>query len=141
MPTSSPTRSWLGQSSPCCRHSRTSSWEDVCSATIWSAPLVTLSPVNCEKQNKHLTDGWQQVRKNCEKCEIFKVLKTPKLNHESQQTCFFLTDTKNSFLSAVFHNPTAVVLEESVKNSNSDVNSLLQGAVFLTSTLLLQFQL
>lgn len=50
-PTSSPTRSWLVHSSPRCRHSRTSSWEVVCSATIWSTPLVTLSPVNCgEKQ-------------------------------------------------------------------------------------------
>lgn len=46
VPTSSPTRSWLGHSSPRCRHSRMSSWQDVCSATNWSTPLVTLSPVN-----------------------------------------------------------------------------------------------
>lgn len=45
-PTSSPTRSWLGHSSPRCRHSRMSSWDDECSATSWSTPLVTLSPVN-----------------------------------------------------------------------------------------------
>ncbi|TNN39336.1 Proteoglycan 4 [Liparis tanakae] len=46
-PTSSPTRSRLALSSPRCRHSRTSSRRAVCSATIWSPPAVTLSPVSC----------------------------------------------------------------------------------------------
>ena len=56
-PTSSPTRSWLGHSAPRCRHSRTSSWEDVWSTTIWSAPLVTLSPVNCGEKPQGQTSN------------------------------------------------------------------------------------